>query len=86
MGKHRRTGRFELTHVFTIAYIIGLVWLLGWEVAAFVTNKTLLGLQVNTMSDLTWRWAQIPAWTWQRCAVLATGTVLTLHMGMKWFH
>lgn len=63
--------------MFVSAYLSGILWLGGWELAALVTNHE------YTLSDLTWQWEGI-GWTAGRYAVLGSLTWLTLHLAFRW--
>lgn len=63
--------------LWIVAYLVGILWLAGWELAAFAVNTKF------TLSDLTWQWEGV-GWTAARYLVLASLTWLTLHLGFRW--
>lgn len=63
--------------LFIVAYLAGIFWLAGWELAALAVNAS------YTLSEMTWSW-EGPGWTAGRYLVLASLTWLTLHLAFRW--
>lgn len=66
--------------LFALAYVFGVLWLAGWELAALVVEKT--GGPDYTLSRMTWDFEGV-GWTAARYLVLAALTWLTLHLAFK---
>lgn len=67
------------TVLYMSAYLIGVAWLLGWEISAFVIRRSDL-----TISDFTWRLEGV-GWSAARFFIAAGLVWLTLHLSVKWF-
>lgn len=64
--------------LFASAYLFGVAWLLGWEIAAFIVNPR------YTLSDLWWA-VEGAGWTFARYMSFAILTWLDLHLAFRWF-
>jgi hypothetical protein len=66
--------------MFALAYVFGVLWLAGWELAALVIDKT--GGGDYTLSRMTWDFEGV-GWTAARYLVLVALTWLTLHLAFR---
>lgn len=64
--------------LFACAYLFGVLWLLGWEFAAFAVNPR------YTISDLWWA-IEGRGWSFARYFTVAGLTWLDLHLAFQWF-
>ena len=71
-----------MRNLFAAAYLIGVVWLGGWELAALIIDKTSGGTRDFTLSQMTWQFEGI-GWTAARYLVLVSLTWLTLHLAFR---
>jgi|HubBroStandDraft_2_1064218.scaffolds.fasta_scaffold268340_3 hypothetical protein len=68
-----------LQKIYITAYLLGVAWLLGWEISAFVIRRHDL-----TISDFTWQ-LEGAGWSFARFFIAAGLIWLTLHLSLKWF-
>lgn len=63
--------------LFGSAYVIGVLWLAGWELAALIINHR------YTLSDMTWDW-EGTGWTAARFATVVALGFLFVHLAFRW--
>lgn len=68
-----------MARLWLLAYLGGVLWLIGWELAAFAIKRPDL-----TISDFTWKLEGV-GWSAARFAVAASLVWLTLHLSLRWF-
>ena len=68
-----------MTRLYISAYLVGVAWLLGWELSAIAQRRDDL-----TISDFTWR-LEGAGWSAARFFIAAGLIWLTLHLSLKWF-
>lgn len=64
--------------IFAVAYLFGIAWLLGWEIAAFAVNPR------YTISELWWT-VEGHGLSAARYATFGILTWLDLHLAFQWF-
>lgn len=68
----------KTSNLFAIAYLVGAMWLLAWEIAAFIVNPK------YTISELWWAF-EGNGWTAARYGTFAALLWLCLHLAFRWF-
>lgn len=68
-----------LQKLYIIAYLFGALWLLGWEISAFIIRRTDL-----TISDFTWH-LEGGGWSFARYVIAVALIWLTMHLSLGWF-
>ena len=69
----------KLQQLYIYAYLFGALWLLGWELSAFVIGRPDL-----TISDMTWH-LEGPGWSFARYVIAMSLIWLTFHLSLGWF-